>query len=385
MQNTSTPDTIGVLGGSSGIALFHFYYAAFSEDTLHSDQGAAVISETFNRIQEGYSYPTFCDGIAGACWVLELLKEEQFVTLQEDVITAELDNYLLDCMKKDIAENNYDFLHGAIGYGYYFLKRYQQAETVHSKKQYQKHLMPLITFLTDTAISGNTGIWWKSVIKVGEEKFEGCNLGLSHGMSSILNFLSRVSIYPDFSDQALPLVKPAIKHILDCKHTDMEYTSTFPNWITSEKPEGYNSRLAWCYGDLGVGISLLRAGELLEDEDLMHEAITVLKLSAKRKDIKEALVKDAGVCHGAFGIIHIYRFLYKKTHDTVFKKTADYWANVGLEMATHTDGYAGYLFGYEGSWKLQDCLLDGIAGVGLAILSYLTDDETMWDEALMIG
>ncbi|MBQ4818849.1 lanthionine synthetase C family protein [Aquimarina sp. MMG016] len=378
-------NSIGVLGGSSGIALFHFYYARYKDDNHYDDKGSDIITETFSLIQEGFSYPTFCDGIAGACWALEVLKEEQYIELQEDIITPELDEYLLDKMHEDLQKGYYDFLHGATGYGYYFLKRYQNITSAALKKRYKTYIHQLITFFKDTAIQSDTGIWWQSEIKVGEEKFNGYNLGLSHGVASIINFLSRLSVYPDFSEHTLPLLRPAVNHMLNCKHTNEQFTSSFPNWITEEEPKGYNSRLAWCYGDPGIGISLLRAGEVLDDQKLYQEAIHVLKHSASRRDIVEVGLKDAGLCHGAFGLMHIYQHVFKKTGDTVCKETAEHWATVALDMATHTDGYAGYLFGYEGSWKSRDCLLDGIAGVGLAILSYLADFDTQWDEALLIG
>ncbi|KAA1242894.1 lanthionine synthetase C family protein [Aquimarina sp. RZ0] len=378
-------DTIGVLGGSSGVALFHFYYAKFANDDTHADKGAEIIAKTFDCIQEGFSYPTFCDGIAGACWALELLTEEQFIELEEDIITLELDDYLLKKMNEDLLKGNYDFLHGAIGYGYYFLKRYQNTNSDVSKKRYKTYINQLITYFAATAIQSDTGIWWQSEIRVGEQKFTGYNLGLSHGVASIINFLSRLAVYPDFSEHTLPLLKPATHHILSCRHTKPEFTSSFPNWITEEDPNGYNSRLAWCYGDLGIGISVLRAGEVLGNKELIAEAIGILKRSTQRRDITEAGLKDAGLCHGAFGLMHIYHYVFKNTGDPVFKETAEHWATAALDMAIHSDGYAGYLFGHDDSWEQHDCLLDGIAGVGLGILSLLADFDTKWDEVLMIG
>lgn len=385
LNHESDNKDIGVLGGTSGIALFHFYYADYEDDDRHAEKGTEIIYEAFQRIQEGYNYPTFCDGIAGACSTLELLKEEQFIELEEDIITPEVDTYLFEMMSIDIKENNYDFLHGAIGYGYYFLKRYQNATTEILKKRYKQYLDHLINFLKNTSIESDTGIWWQSEIMVGEEKFMGYNLGLSHGVSSILNFLSRLVVYPDFSKKIDSLLKLATHHIIGCKHADSIYTSSFPNWTTVENPKGNNSRLGWCYGDLGIGISLLRAGEVLRDNNITKQAIQILKRTTKRRDITEAQIKDAGLCHGAFGVMHIYEYIYKKTKDQIFKETADHWATVGINLVIHPDGYGGYKKRIEDTWELEDCLLDGISGIGLALLSYLRNDYNNWDEALLIG
>jgi len=114
---------IGALAGISGIALFHFYYAKFKDDEKHQEKGTELIYEVLNRIEKGYNYPTFCDGIAGALWVIELLKQEQFIDIEEDIVTEDVDIYLYEKMQNFNGDNDFDFLHGAIGIGYYFLKR----------------------------------------------------------------------------------------------------------------------------------------------------------------------------------------------------------------------------------------------------------------------
>ncbi len=385
LEETSKNKDIGVLGGISGIALFHFYCGKFLDDNRHTDKGSDIITEAFDRIQNGYSYPTFCDGIAGAFWVLELLKEEEFIILEEDIVTPELDDHLFEQMNADMRAGNYDFLHGAMGYGFYFLKRYQYAIDKDSKKRYKQYLDSLIFFLKETAIRDTRGIWWKSKIRMGEEKVEGCNLGLSHGISSILNFLSRLAIYPDFYAEVQPLLKPITDYILGCKHTKSELTSIFPNWITPEQSNNYNSRLAWCYGDLGIGISLLRAGKILEDHILLQQAVSILKHTTKRRDLEETFIKDGGICHGAFGVMRIYQYVYKETGNTIFKEATTYWATKALEIATHQNGHAGYKMHAGDSWESEANLLEGTAGIGLSIISYLADFDTKWEEALLIG
>jgi len=388
LESVDQNEDVGVLGGSAGIALFHFYYSRFLDDDRddqYIDKGSEVITETFSKIQKGFSYPTFCDGIAGACWVFELLKEEKFIELQEDIITPELDHFLLEQMKTDIQEGNYDFLHGAMGYGYYFLKRYQNATSKASKLNYKKYLFVLLDFLKETAIHQNNGMWWTSEIIVGEEKFKGCNLGLSHGVPSILNFLCRLGAYPDFYTVVQRLLRGGAMHILDCKHSNTELTSTFSNWVTDGYQKEFTSRLAWCYGDLGIGITLLRVGHFLEDKKITQEAIHILKRTTLRKDVKEALVKDAGICHGAFGIMHIYEHVFRTTKDPVFREAANYWGEIGLDMDLYQDGLAGYKVHKGDHLKSEESLLEGIAGIGLAILSYLSDTEAKWDESLLIG
>jgi len=117
-------------------------------------------------------------------------------------------------------------------------------------------------------------------------------------------------------------------------------------------------------------------------------ALNVLKKSAIRRDIDEARIVDAGLCHGAYGVMHIYTYMYSETKELLFKETAEYWMQKGLEMDTHVDGHAGYCKWYGGpnsGWSKETNLLEGISGIGLALISYVAPFKTKWDECLMIS
>lgn len=378
---------VGVLSGISGVALFQFYYSKFTEDDYHADKGVEIITKAIDIINTGFVYPTFCTGIAGACWVLEILKEEGFIELEDDFMDEDLDLYLLEAMKTDIESKNYDFLHGALGYGYYFLKRYQNTTSIVLKDNYKKYLEELIKALKKSSKKSDSGVWWESVLKK-EEEIKGCNLGLSHGISSMVNFLSRLAEYEDFYIKVEELLRQTVRYIMSCKNEDTTVTSSFPNWVLKETLSNENSRLAWCYGDLGIGISILRAAEILKDDHLKNEIIKLLKHSVKRTDTKEAGIIDAGLCHGVYGVLHIYNYLYRKTKDITFKEASDFWAHKALDMAIHKQGYAGYMVwrgGNKEKWEPEVNLLEGIAGIGLSILSYIAPFDTKWDECLLIG
>jgi lantibiotic modifying enzyme len=384
---TEEKQEVGVLSGVSGIALFQFYYSKFLDEDIHADKGIETITRAVELINNGFTFPTFCTGIAGACWVLEILKEEEFIELDGGFLASDLDSYLLEAMRTDIKTENYDFLHGAMGYGYYFLKRYQNLTTEKSKKNYKNYLDELIAALKKSSKKNDYGIWWESVLEKEEETI-GCNLSLSHGISSTVNFLSRIAEHKEFYNDVSELLEQTVRYILQHKNKDKTLTATFPNWIVEEGIPDGNSRLAWCYGDLGVGISILRAGEVLKDTQISDEAIAILKYATQRRDIEETKIMDAGLCHGAYGVFHIYNHLYRKTKDITFKEASDFWIQKALDMGIHKNGYAGYMMWRgmgEEKWKTEISLLEGIAGIGLSIISYLAPFETKWDECLLIS
>ena len=379
---------IGVLSGVSGIAIFQFYYAQFLQKEHHKDVGADILSWIIEKINNGYIYHTYCGGIAGAAWAIEFLKKEKFIDLDTDLLLSQLDDFLIDSIQRQ--EDNivfYDFLHGVLGIGYYFLKRYQSTESIVLKKKYKDVLLEIIVSLDASSLKDKDGARWESVLII-EEGLKGYNLSLSHGMSSIINFVSRLVMYDDFHASGKELLEESVHYIMRLKSEDASCTSFFPNWVTIDHIQSKNTRLAWCYGDLGVGISLWRAGIALKNTPLSKSAIDVLKRSASRKDRKEAKVIDAGLCHGAYGIMHIYHYMYQETNDPIFKEAADFWIDQALEMATHKEGYAGYMqwkAGEESGWKTETNILEGIAGIGLSIISYLAPFKTKWNECLLIG
>ncbi len=381
-------DELGVLSGRAGIALFQFYYSKLLQEESHANIGVEILSSIIEEINKGYNFHTFCSGIAGAAWAIELLQEEEYIDLDCDKLLSGLDHFLMQSIEGLKGDQNfYDFLHGILGIGYYFLKRYTNTKSDDLKEHYKKILFTTITLLKERAQIDNHTAKWKSYL-IRDEELKGYNLGLAHGNTSIANFLSRLAEYKDFKDEVHRLLDQSITYILSLKNENHNSSSSFPNWITSDHQKSDSSRLAWCYGDLGIAITVWRAGKLLNNETYKNQAIQILKHAAKRKDLAEAGVKDAGLCHGAYGIMHIYNYMYKETQEPIFKEAVEFWMDQALAMAVHQDGYAGYMQwrgGDNPGWIKEINLLVGIAGIGLSIISYLAPFKTKWDECLLIG
>lgn len=379
-------DQLGVLAGISGIALFHFYYSKYLDTDKQADIGVEILEEVVNRINEGYQFPTYCSGIAGAGWVFEHLSEVDFMESDNDELLSELDDYLFQVMNYDMQSGQFDFLHAGIGYGYYFLKRYQNTKSDELKDRYKTYLNKIISDLNEHAQDDEHGVKWESRLDI-ETGLRGYNLSLSHGMSSIVIFLSKLHEYSDFKDTVTPLLKGAVGYIGSHEIKGDELYSLFPSWITEPPQEGSRSRLAWCYGDLGVGLAFLKASETLNDASLNKKALYILEHAANRKTAEETGIRDAGVCHGSYGNAQIFNRLYTKTGNKLFKEAARYWIDEGIKMAVFEDGNAGYKQwnGADEDWESRISLLEGIAGIGLTIIDHISDFETHWDECLMIS
>ncbi|OJJ22993.1 hypothetical protein BKI52_01170 [marine bacterium AO1-C] len=379
---------LGVLNGKAGIALFQFYYGQYLNDEAPADIGGEIISDSIDSINRGFNFPTFCNGIAGLGWTLDHLQQEKLIDIDNDQILSGLDNFLYSSMIADIRQGKFDFLHGAVGYGFYFLKRLRNTQRADLKKRYETYLLELLAYLKHLAVPQQTGIAWKSVL-IKEANLQGFNLSLSHGLASIVNFLARVHSVEELKSEAAPLLKKSLDYLLFYKTNHQDSISLFPSWIAPDTDISYNSRLAWCYGDLGIGLTTWHAAQSLEDENLNATACQIFEHAAQRRTPDKSFIKDASICHGAYGVSKIFNRAYHITENPLFKETADYWMDEAVCMAFHEDGLAGYrqFFMEDGkeTWENKIGLLEGIAGIGLSIIDYLSDTPHNWDECLMIS
>lgn len=385
-DNYQKEDQIGVLSGLTGLAIFQFYYSKLYEDQTSADIGSEMLSKVIEHINDGYSLPTYCTGIAGAGWALEFLSEQDFIELDCDELLPVLDDYLVESIKIDDRENYYDFLHGVLGTGYYFFKRYQNTKSAEQRIKYRDLLSGILQRLENTGIKENDHIKWESYL-IRDENLRGYNLGMAHGICSIINFLSRIAGDPYFSSQAKTLIQKATYFVLSFEQKEAS-TLRFPDWVTLENKIGQSGRLAWCYGDLSMGISLWRAGKVLEDQHVKERSLNVLKDTTKRINQEDTKIVDAGICHGSAGLAQMYKHLYHETKEPVFNEACQFWMDETLAMDTHEQGYAGYMQkrGDDNKpWQAELGLLEGVAGIGLSIISYLNPSETQWDQCLMIG
>jgi hypothetical protein len=228
-----TKDDLGVISGSGGLALFEFYYSNLIKDEYHYDKASEILVNSINMINEGYTYDTFCNGLAGFGWLLDHLEQEKFIEIDNDNISYKFDEYLYSKLTLCTNKNNFDFLQGAIGHGFYFLKRYSNTKSLILREKYKNYILELISFLDKHSIKKNIEI----------------DLGLAHGLASIVNFSARLYYFEDFKDKIGISLKKNIALFLEFKTN--KKAPFFADLITNKNPI-YNNRLAWCYGDLGI-------------------------------------------------------------------------------------------------------------------------------------
>jgi len=357
----------GLMSGLTGEAIF--LNELSKTDKFYSKYCNEFLDMIFDSIAENEPYPYHCAGISGACLGLQFLLKETTNEGSFEFAEGEISDYIDSELLKSLTDQNLDFLHGAIGIGFYYLERIKQGDI-----KFVGHINLILQVLTETAIvEGEKVKWYTNPSK----KY--ANISLSHGMSSIIIFLSDLlKIKEEFKYDVKLLLTKAIHYILDQEISFSENGSLFP--YSSIGPEITGSRLAWCYGDLGIGMALYHASLSLKDEKLNKKALNIFDINTSRRDLPKNSVLDAAICHGSAGIAIIFHEMFLKTGNNNYRNTAIYWADKTIEL--YEEGKIFYVSGKGYSNKMS--FLEGKVGIALSLLAVYYETPSLWKKFFLI-
>jgi len=368
---------IGLYAGKAGVSLFLFYNARFKNDTAMHQKATDLMDSLFAQIEATFRPPlSLCSGIAGVCWTIDHLCKQEVLDANPNELLSDIDEYIYQAAHYDLNRGHFDFLHGAIGMMLYLIKR--------NCRDYLDHL---VRVLNNVAVWDDGCAKWQSMIR-HEEGALGFNIALSHGSSAIAIVLCKILQMMPKNETVKRLLEGTVGYILDQEISVTQYGCYFPAFSIESQQEFFKTRLAWCYGDLGIGLAIWQAGLHLHNQAWIEKGMEVLLHSARRRGLMDNKVVDAGICHGTAGIAQIFNRLFRSTIQIEFQEAANYWCMETLKMAKFDDGFAGYKSWYtpeHGGWQCKDNLLDGIAGIGLSLLSFVMHNDPAWDECLLLS
>jgi hypothetical protein len=316
---------------------------------------------------------SFAEGLSGTLWSIRFLINENILELDDfSGFLKESDDFLLDKINEFDKTKDFDFLYGIIGLGNYFVEseNFEMIDLIINK-------------LDDWSVKGFDNCKWVSNIHINQVSTGVYDLGLAHGISSIIIFLSKCLTLKHES-KTKELLQYSVNYLLLSEK--LSEAKVLPAYIL-EKNNIYilNYRLAWCYGELGTSIALWHAGCALNDIKLKNKAIKVCIKTTYRKKKESTQIMDAGFCHGSSGVAHIYKIMFEYTGIDKFDKASAYWINKTLLYSKHKDGLAGYKAWHEDNGYYNEYgILEGVSGIGLVLLGFLTNNNTKWDKCLLI-
>lgn len=380
------PRHVWLESGRSGLALFYAYRARSSGGLGAAEEAATLLGTTLVTAPNLGLGPSLVSGVAGIGWAAAHL-QRLGITADDgraEAACAWADARIaaaLDRPAEADTPDAYDLLYGLVGLGVYALERLPEPSAV-------TLLTRLVERLRDQAEEHPDGItWWTPPVHT-HYPHGWYNLGLAHGVPGIVAFLGLVCAANVAAAIAWPLLDGAVSWLLAQRLPD-EAGPRFPPYLiegTARSP----SRLAWCYGDPGVAAALLVAARAVGQPAWEQEAIA-LAVGAARLPLAESGVIDAPLCHGAVGLGHVYNRIYQATGEARLGEAARVWLERGLAMrrpggklggfyalVPDTDGQTTRRVAYRG-------ILQGAAGIGLALLAATTDVEPTWDRILLLN
>jgi hypothetical protein len=359
-------------GGAAGLAVLCSYlYRAGLDD---NDNAIWFLNRAIEGVSARQMHASLFGGFVGVGWAIAHLQNE-FFELEDDPNEG-VDQATIDYLKRTPWEYEYDLISGPVGLGVYAFERLPKPSAITCLEL----VLDRIDELAERTPDGIT--WFTRPEFLPEFQREQCpkgyyNLGLAHGVPGVIGLLAQLCTASIGLPRAKELLTGAVSWLLSQRRR-IDGESTFSSWSVPGT-EQRNCRLAWCYGDAGVFSVLNLASGCLQDVAWQSEALEIAKLAAAR-DPKTTGVEDAGLCHGAAGLAHIFNRLFQSSGDRTFEKSANYWFEQTLELIDAPAAKSGLMEGPS-----DPRLLTGAAGVALALLAAVTDVEPKWDRFLLLS
>ena len=375
-------------GGAAGEAVLHAYLALHNGNEDRADRAAALLETAAQFLATSVMPPGLYSGFSGVAWVAEHLQARLFEPDREDEDpNREVDEALLAYLDTLTDSDEYDLIRGVTGLGVYARERlsYPTGAAL---------LERVIDRLASQAESGPEGTaWFTPPDRLPEWQREihpkGLyNLGVAHGMPAVVALLAIACRSGVAADRARPLLDGAVRWLL-ARQLPAGQSSCFGSSFVAGEPSAV-SRLAWCYGDPGIAATLLVAARAVGEPAWEDKALEVAR-GAARRPLEQSFVRDAGVCHGAAGLAHLFNRFWQASGEEVFRDAARSWIERTLEFRAPGEGIAGFRAwhaqppGPNGQWAAEPGLLEGATGIGLVLLAAVSTVEPEWDRILLVS
>lgn len=359
-----------------GRALVHAYRARSHGDEEAQALADRYVDDAIRAISTGRRRLSLYHGVAGVGWLAAHM--DRLAGHVDATGFEEIDDALQRACETLGRSGSYDLVNGCIGIGVYFLERIDRVVS-------DRGLHGVVEALGRLAESDRDGLTWHtSPLLLPEDQRHDLpsgyyNLGVAHGVPGVVGLLGTIAAAGHLSASGRELLGGAARWVMSHRLAD----DTFPPWVAADRQAG-RSRLAWCYGELGLTVAMLIGLDALAVPGMVDDILAIAQSSAKRRDSTTGVV-DAGLCHGASGNAHLFNRLYQTTGRPEFREAAAHWYNTALQMRVPGSGVGGYLawHGNETRWVEDPTFLTGAAGIALAFLAAASPVEPSWDVVLM--
>ncbi|MBT4408287.1 MAG: hypothetical protein HOC82_00480, partial [Bacteroidetes bacterium] len=279
--------------------------------------------------------------LAGIHWTFKYLGQRNFISLEEAEALSPLIPYIMKWAQTQQENHNHDILHGSLGPLYATRAELQFGPRPHTH----------------------------------DSQFGPTDLGLAHGIPGqaiAKNQAQQNGIIDD------------LRFLLSQADWSMKQGSVFPTKIVNGNPL-FPSRMAWCYGDPGIGIALMQLET--DYEELKGVGERVLTLAATRRDPENTRVDDPFICHGSAGLALIFFKGWLLSNNDKLREAARYWTKATIEFLEEVRGPKSGVRSPKSGDGMNDwpvSVLDGLSGIGLVLMAIDQGHLPGWEKGLFI-
>jgi lantibiotic modifying enzyme len=341
--------------GDAGTSVLFAELAACGYDDF-AEHASRVLNRAIEAVPETPMPWGFYTGFSGVGWAAEHVLRRLSIAEEYDANEA-VDGALLDVVQSSPWSGPFDLVDGLVGIGVYALERLPRGSS-------EACLLGVLDRLNELAIRVPEGIAW---CDPGSGPDAPLDVGIAHGAAGVVAFLAYASRVASARERALFLLESAVRWLLAQRLLpgDGAGDSRFP--YKASAAERTPARTAWCYGDPGIAAALLAAARAVDQPGWQREAMDVARAAADRP-LDRTGVTDAGLCHGAAGLGHVFNRLYQATGDAALGQAARMWLARALQEPVS-----------------DASLLTGSTGVALALASATSNVAPEWDGMLLLS
>lgn len=365
-------------------ALFLAYLSQVMKDPEVENTALLYLDTAIKGVAHARMTPSLFGGFTGVAWSMGQIREIKPKSVSADS-TSRVDEALTAYLSHRPWSDHYDLISGLTGIGIYAIEQYPRGGSA-------KCIEYIVGHLDDLAQVQPDGIAWLTSpqflsAELQAENPEGVfDTGAAHGIAGVISFIAQAYELGLQRAKCRRLLDGAVNWLLK-RRLSKTSDSAFPNWISGGLDDVRGARSAWCYGDPGISLAVITAALSVEQRTWLAEAVGVARQAARRSEARTGVV-DAGICHGAAGLGHIYNRIFQLTGDETVGEAACRWLNIAIDMRQPKRGIAGYstfdmdMYG-QVNWIDDSGFLTGVAGIGLVLLAACAPLEPRWDHILL--
>lgn len=329
----------GFAMGSTGVAEFLYQVHGLEKKTKYSKAGGRFLQDAFTKLA---SAPINASNLGG--WPGFLL----IARANKKVVDSAIDQTLLKTVLHELSQTKlFDAANGIAGTGFYFLRQ----NAIQVKPEHLRS-------------------FFSRIDEIGEGR--PVNLGFAHGRAGVIAF------YAAMYNQTTEIrgLRKRLERLSEELAAYALESDLCPHFLSQQDSR---ARVAWCYGDAGVALALLRASEALKSQELNSAAQKILMRNAGRTP-KEMGVRDAFICHGSSGNALIAQRFYQSTRASWAADLAEHWTKLTIEKLNRKPRVERWKKG-----ALCNGILTSNLGAALVLTSVLRKRPADWDTMFLLS